>query len=145
MLEYTVKVWPDGTKRWYLNGERHREDGPAVERCSGSKEWWVNGKRHREDGPAVEWSDGYKEWWINGERHREDGPAVEGSIRTKRWWINGKQVTEEEHSRLTSGTKELTVEQIEQLLGHKVKVVGNRSLDKRKTPMGITKGVEDGN
>tara|TARA_R100001086_G_scaffold224634_1_gene142667 strand:- start:110 stop:352 length:243 start_codon:yes stop_codon:yes gene_type:complete len=78
MLEYTVKVWTNGTKQW-----------------------WINGKRHREDGPAVDWSDG-----------------------TKQWWINGEQVTEEEHRRLTSGTRELTVEQIEQLLGHKVKIVG---------------------
>ena len=45
---------------------------------SGSKEWWLNGKRHREDGPAVEYCiNGSKEWWLNGKRHREDGPAVE--------------------------------------------------------------------
>ena len=79
MIEYIVKVLPSGTKEWRVNGELHREDGPAVD-----------------------WFDGAKQWWINGE-----------------------QVTEEEHHTLTSGTKELTVEQIEQLLGHKVKVVGH--------------------
>ena len=74
MIEYTGKVLkvcqsgnnPSGNKSWWLNGQRHREDGPAVEDISGYKEWWVNGKLHREDGPAVYWSNGYKEWWVNG-------------------------------------------------------------------------------
>lgn len=31
------------------------------------KTWWLNGKRHREDGPAID--NGYsKQWWLNGER-----------------------------------------------------------------------------
>ena len=51
MIEYTVKVWPSGTKVWYLNGKRHREDGPAIEYANGDKYWYLNGKRHREDGP----------------------------------------------------------------------------------------------
>ena len=33
-----------GTKEWYLNGERHREDGPAYEHPSGIKQWYLNGK-----------------------------------------------------------------------------------------------------
>jgi hypothetical protein len=33
-----------GTKIWYLNGELHREDGPAIEYTKGDKEWWLNGK-----------------------------------------------------------------------------------------------------
>ena len=57
-IEYKVKVYADGTKYWYLNGKRHREDGPAVECADGHKEWYLNGKRHREDGPAVECADG---------------------------------------------------------------------------------------
>jgi len=32
----------------------HRLCGPAVERDNGSKEWWVNGDRHRTNGPAME-------------------------------------------------------------------------------------------
>jgi hypothetical protein len=59
--------WPDGTKKWYLNGELHRVDGPAIEWTSGSKLWWLNGERHRVDGPAVEWADGTKEWHLNGQ------------------------------------------------------------------------------
>ena len=31
MIEYTVKVWANGDKSWYLNGKLHREDGPAIE------------------------------------------------------------------------------------------------------------------
>ena len=34
----------------------------------GNIQHWVNGKRHREDGPAIEWSDGDKWWYLNGER-----------------------------------------------------------------------------
>ena len=40
MIEYTVKVWDNGNKAWYLNGELHREDGPAVEYADGYKAWW---------------------------------------------------------------------------------------------------------
>ena len=31
MIEYTVKVYDNGDKEWYLNGKLHREDGPAIE------------------------------------------------------------------------------------------------------------------
>ena len=72
MIEYTVKVSASGNKYWYLNDERHREDGPAVEWASGNKEWWLNGKRHREDGPAIEWANGDKEWWLNDEEVTEE-------------------------------------------------------------------------
>ena len=74
--EYTVRVYKDGSKSWWLNGNRHREDGPAIEWANGYKEWYFNGNRHREDGPAIECADGTKEWWLNGELHREDGPAL---------------------------------------------------------------------
>ena len=39
-----------GTRRWFLNGVIHRENGPAVEYASGSKAWYLNGELHREDG-----------------------------------------------------------------------------------------------
>jgi len=44
MKTYTVKVDNEGTKRWYLNGKLHREDGPAVEYANGGKFWYLNGK-----------------------------------------------------------------------------------------------------
>jgi len=42
---YTVKVFEDGSKVWLLNGERHREDGPAIEFSSGTKAWYLNGEK----------------------------------------------------------------------------------------------------
>ena len=68
---YEVKVYPSGDKFWYLNGNVHREDGPAIEWSSGSKEWWLMGKRHREDGPAIELPDGDKAWYLMGKQLSE--------------------------------------------------------------------------
>ena len=34
----------DGSKRYYLNGEMHREDGPAIECLDGYKAYYLNGK-----------------------------------------------------------------------------------------------------
>ena len=31
-----------GTKAWYLNGELHRLDGPAVEFANGDKWWYLS-------------------------------------------------------------------------------------------------------
>ena len=71
---YYTEIDSNGDKHWYLNGNLHRVDGPAVEWSDGSKEWYLNGKRHRVDGPAIECSNGDKFWWLNGKRHRVDGP-----------------------------------------------------------------------
>jgi hypothetical protein len=71
MKEYKVKV-SDSKTEWYnLNGELHREDGPAIEFADGDKYWYINGERHREDGPAIEFADGDKYWYINGQRLTE--------------------------------------------------------------------------
>ena len=72
MIEYTVKVFSDGTKYWCLGDKFHREDGPAVESSSGTNYWYLVGKFHREDGPAIESSCGYKKWWLNGEEFTEE-------------------------------------------------------------------------
>lgn len=95
-MEYTVKINEFGTKFWYKNGRRHREDGPAVEFADGAKEWYKDGKLHREDGPAIEWANGTKVWYKNHRVHREDGPAVESANGDKYWYLNGIKVTEEE-------------------------------------------------
>ena len=105
MIEYTVKVYPDGDKFWYLNGKRHREDGPAMEFADGPKYWYLNDKYHREDGPAIEYADG-----------------------SKSWYLNDKEVTKEEHKRMTSPVVEMTfvemtMEEINKALGKQVKVV----------------------
>ena len=85
MIEYTVKVGNDGSRMWFLNGKRHREDGPAVEHPDGYKEWRFNGKVHREDGPAVEYASGKKEWWLDDcyvseEEHRQQAQICSGKI-----------------------------------------------------------------
>ena len=79
----------DGTIEYRLNGEVHREDGPAVEDPNGDKYWFLNGEHHREDGPAIEHADGRKEWLLNDIHHREDGPAIEFIDGYKGWWLNG--------------------------------------------------------
>ena len=40
--------------------------------AKGTKTWFLNGKRHRVDGPAIEWANGTKEWFLNGQLHRVD-------------------------------------------------------------------------
>ncbi len=124
MIEYKVEVYPDGTKSWYLNGQRHRDDGPAIECANGGKSWYLNGQRHREDGPAIECADGNKIWFVNDQRHREDGPAVECADGTKSWYLNGVLMTKEEHkAAMNSVVEEMTMEEICAALGKTVKVI----------------------
>jgi len=82
-----------GNKRWWVNGQLHRLDRPAVEHANGTKHWYVSGKLHRLDGPAVEWANGDKIWWVNGELHRLDGPAVEYRSGYKEWCVNDKRLS----------------------------------------------------
>lgn len=35
--------YQDGTQIWYLNGKRHREDGPAYLKTDGSRAWYIDG------------------------------------------------------------------------------------------------------
>jgi hypothetical protein len=109
MKKYTVWVYDSGERRWHnnLNGELHREDGPAIEHPDGYKEWHMDGKLHREDGPAIEDPDGGKEWFINDKRHREDGPAVEHPAGDKEWYINGVELTEREFNKKTKQPKDI--------------------------------------
>ena len=80
-------------------------------------------KRHRVDAPAVEWSQGVKEWYINGKLHREDGAAIECTDGYKAWHLEGKKYTQAEFNAKIAPVKELTVADIEKLLGHRVKIV----------------------
>ena len=99
--EYTVRVYDIGTKHWLLNGNLHREDGPAIEYASGTKLWYLNGKCHREDGPAIEYSGGGRPRWI----------------------LNGIEYTEAEFKAKMAPAKEMTVAEIEALLGYRLKIV----------------------
>tara|TARA_R110002124_G_scaffold49351_3_gene144807 strand:+ start:4109 stop:4621 length:513 start_codon:yes stop_codon:yes gene_type:complete len=109
MIKYEVEVDSDGSRYWYLNGQYHREDGPALELYDGSKYWYLKGKRHREDGPAIEDSSGSKYWLLNGRRHREDGPAIEWCDGSKFWFLNGQKLTEAGHKlRIMTGQQHQT-------------------------------------
>ena len=78
MIKYEVHVYPSGNEYWYLNGQRHRENGPALTYADGTKWWYFNGKLHRENGPAIEDADGTtKGWYLNGEKYTKEGHAKE--------------------------------------------------------------------
>jgi hypothetical protein len=82
----------NGTKSWYLYGQRHRVDGPAVEYADGAKFWFLHNQLHRVDGPAEEYADGSKYWYQHNQLHRVDGPAIEWSNGTKRWYYRGTSI-----------------------------------------------------
>ena len=89
-----IKRFEDITE-YYLNGKRHREDGPAVEYSNGRKEYYLNDKIHRENEPAIEYTNGDKIYYLNGLRHRENGPAVECANGGKEYYLNGKRHRED--------------------------------------------------
>ena len=47
--EYKVRLWDDGTKYWCLDGQLHREDGPAIEYPDGVKRWFLNDVHYTEE------------------------------------------------------------------------------------------------
>jgi len=65
-------------------------------------------------------------FWYNEEGgfHREDGPAIYNE-RTgyKAFYLNGLFCTEEEYWESLKPTKELTIKELEEKLGYKIKVV----------------------
>ena len=77
-----------GTKRWYKNGKKHRDDGPAEVYSDGTQRWIKNGRLHREDGPAIVWADGTQYWYKNDLQHRDDGPAVVRADGAQEWYQN---------------------------------------------------------
>jgi hypothetical protein len=55
-----------GTKEWLdAEGNRHRDDGPALVSTNGDKWWYQHGKSHRADGPAIIYANGINLWWLN--------------------------------------------------------------------------------
>ena len=101
--KYYVTVDVLGNTRWYKDAKckiLHRENGPAVDCTNGHKEWWQNDQLHRTDGPAIEWRDG-----------------------DKRWYINGVKMTESEFLAATQPAVEMTVTDIEKLIGKRVKII----------------------
>jgi len=95
--------YSNGNKEWWINGQRHRIDGPAVERLiagTKSKEWYKNGKLHRENGPAIELRNGIKSWWKYGKVHRLDGPAITRPDGFEEWRISSYIYSKSCHNRL---------------------------------------------
>ena len=88
-------VYASGTQAWYVVGQLHRLDGPAVIWRDGTQVWYVDDQLHRTDGPAVINADGTEEWYVNDQLHRTDGPAVIWADGTQTWWVNSKDITQE--------------------------------------------------
>jgi len=123
MKTYKVEVDDNGSKEWRLNGQLHREDGPAVEFANGSKYWYLNDRYHREDGPAVERANGSKYWYLNGKCHRDDGPAVEYASGINRWWLNGVELSETEWRKRVQKVKAPCVGKVVEVDGVKYELV----------------------
>ena len=100
MQKYEVTVADNGDITWYQNGLLHRLDGPAIEYLNGDKFWFQNGKLHRLDGPAVE---------------RVDGKCF--------WYIEGVEYTEVEFNQKINPPKEMSVAELEKILGYPIKIV----------------------
>jgi len=84
--EIREDFYENGQKKseiWYLNGELHREDGPAYQF------WYKNGQKQ------------YESWYLNNKRHREGGLAYQrwyenGQKKFEGWFLNDKRYTKEE-------------------------------------------------
>lgn len=95
-----IEITKAGNKFYYSDKAMtisHRVDGPAAKYKDGLCIWYLNGKKHREDGPAVTWNGSY-EWWINDKLHKEDGPAIDHVNGNKEWYLHGIKLTEREHN-----------------------------------------------
>jgi hypothetical protein len=121
MQEYKVTIDDNGTERWYNKRDKLHRDGdkPAIVYTIGTQCWYVNGKRHRDgDKPAVIYHNGDQCWYKNGKRHRKSGPAIIYATGMQSWYINGTWRPDP--------VKELTVADIESLLGYRIKVVKSK-------------------
>ena len=124
--KYFVVVDNFGTTRWYKDTKcniLHRENAPAVEYVDGHVEWWQNDQLHRIDSPAVISKHGDKYWYQNNRLHRTDGPAIEYASGRKMWYINGEELSEAEFLAATQPVVEMTVADVEKLLGKRVKII----------------------
>jgi hypothetical protein len=69
------------------------------------------------------YADGTKYWCLNGKFHREDGPAMELANGVNYWYLDDEQCTEAEFKKKMAPAKEMTVAEIEALLGYRLKIV----------------------
>ena len=66
LLTLELEIDEKGTRRYGLNGLRHRLGGPAVIFEDGTEIWYQNGLRHRLGGPAVTMNTGEQYWYLSG-------------------------------------------------------------------------------
>jgi len=59
-----------GDQYWYLDGKRHKEDGPVIIRSDGTQVWCINNQIYREHSPAMICANGYQVWFTHGELGR---------------------------------------------------------------------------
>lgn len=65
--------YPNGNTTWYLDGRKHREDGPAIQHKFYPCRWYYKGKLHRIGGPAIEeGTHTNAEYYIHGERFTKE-------------------------------------------------------------------------
>ena len=106
MITYEVQVEEHtdhtlGRETWLLNGKKHRDgDLPAVT-YNGDQFWYKHGNLHRTNGPAVVYADGKKVWYLDGKKY----------------------LRAEDHAFALNPHKELTIAEIEEKLGYKIKVI----------------------
>jgi hypothetical protein len=53
---------------YIVDGEKHRQNGPAEIHPNGYEAWYWRGVLHRDKGPAVTYPDGKTEYWIHGKK-----------------------------------------------------------------------------
>lgn len=82
------KFWYRIADHNFSDKNLHREDGPAVIRSTDTYQaWWINGKRHRIEGPARIWANDNQEWYYNGQKigcHSQE--EFEHLIKLKAFW-----------------------------------------------------------
>ena len=91
-------------------GQFHRDgDLPAIEHRDGSKEWWINGQRCRlNDLPAIVYSNGNKWWCINGKFGRaNDLPVIEYANGQKEWKRKNKFMSDDIQVKMDNVLNEL--------------------------------------
>lgn len=109
----TCSIDLDGNKRWKLQGDLHRDDGPAAIYTNGMEIWYRYGIYHRVGGPAIIRPDLGEYWYQYGARHREDGPAIMFANGRNEWWFLGVRIHNKREYQSATG---ITNEQMTMLI-----------------------------
>ena len=90
---------------------------------SGNRNWFLNGNLVK-----IEWINGNISHYKDDKLHNDEGPAYVGANGINHWYLEGRPFYNEQEWRAelakrNQPTKELTVAQIEGILGFKIKIV----------------------